>query len=129
MKTNPSLTKRNSIMAQDIKASISYRHDPGNGSLPDSNHDAEILVSHHDEENHKVLIHDIRGSEPSYSLDLHGFQPQTSLNYSPVPSMKLVKMLSSHKSLTCLKPCPLSLSPLNIHHILSNDIVPAPKKL
>jgi len=61
-------------MKKDIEAVISYWRDPGDGSLPDPENDAEIFLGHHDEENHAMLIRDIRGAESSYSLDTHGFQ-------------------------------------------------------
>ena len=62
---------------KDIEAVISYWRDPGDGSLPDPENDAEIFLGHHDEEIHTMLIRDIRGAESSYSLDTHGFQVYT----------------------------------------------------
>lgn len=77
-------------------------------------------------------------TKPSYTISavqnphIHwtymDFSLRPSLNHSSLPSTKPAKMFSSHKCLTCLKPSPLSLSSLNIHHILRNDIVPAPKR-
>jgi hypothetical protein len=64
-------------MKKDIEAVISYWRDPGDGSLPDRENDAEIFLGHHDEENRTMLIRDIRGAESSYSLDTHGFQVYT----------------------------------------------------
>ena len=64
-------------MKKDVEATISYWRDPGDGSLPDPDHDAEILLGHWDEENRTVLVRDIRGTELSYSLDTHGFEVYT----------------------------------------------------
>jgi hypothetical protein len=64
-------------MKKDIETTISYWLDPGDGSLPNPEHDSEILLGHWDEENHTMLIKDIRGTESSYSLDTHGFAVQT----------------------------------------------------
>jgi len=64
-------------MKRDVEATISYWLDPGDGSLPNPEHDSEILLGHWDEENHTMLINDIRGAESSYSLDTHGFAVHT----------------------------------------------------
>src|SRR4051812_12195486 len=62
---------------QDLKAIISYWRDPGDGSGPDPNFDAEIFLGHHDEENILMPITDIRGEETEYSLDVNGFEALT----------------------------------------------------
>jgi hypothetical protein len=41
-------------------ATISYWRDLGDGSLPDADHDAEIILGYRDEENRTVRIRDIR---------------------------------------------------------------------
>lgn len=64
-------------MKKDVEATISYWRDPGDGSLPDADHDIEILLGHRDEENRTMLIRDIRGTESSYSLDTNGFEVHT----------------------------------------------------
>jgi len=64
-------------MKKDVEAIISYWRDPGDGSLPDPENDAEIFLGHHDEDNRKMHITDIRGAESSYSLDTNGFEVHT----------------------------------------------------
>jgi hypothetical protein len=64
-------------MKKDLEATISYWHDPRDGSLPDPEHDTEIIMGHWDEENRKMHIKDIRGTEWNYSLDVHGFAVRT----------------------------------------------------
>ena len=64
-------------MKKDVGATISYWRDPGDGSLPNAEHDVEILLGHRDEENCSVNVRDIRGTESNYSLDTHGFRVYT----------------------------------------------------
>lgn len=64
-------------MKKDIEAVISYWLDPGDGSLPDPENDAEIFLGHHDEENRIMHIRDMRGAETSFSLDTNGFEVHT----------------------------------------------------
>jgi hypothetical protein len=64
-------------MQKDIEVMIPYWRDPGDGSLPDPEHDVDIVLGHRDEENRTVRLRDIRGTESSYSLDTHGFQVYT----------------------------------------------------
>jgi hypothetical protein len=64
-------------MKKDVEAVISYWRDPGDGSLPDPDNDAEIFLGHHDEENRTMHITDMRGAESSYSLDENGFEVHT----------------------------------------------------
>jgi hypothetical protein len=64
-------------MKKDVKTTISYWRDPGDGSLPDPEHDAEIFLGHWDEENRTMLVRDIRGAESDFSLDTHGFEAHT----------------------------------------------------
>ena len=61
-------------MKKDIETTISYWRDPGDGSLPNPEHDAEILQGHLDEENRKMFVRDVRGMESGFSLDTHGFE-------------------------------------------------------
>jgi hypothetical protein len=61
-------------MKKDIEAVISYWKDPGDGSRPDPENDAEIFLGHHDEDNRKMHITDMRDAEPIYSLDTNGFE-------------------------------------------------------
>jgi hypothetical protein len=64
-------------MTKDIETTMCYWRDPGDGSLPDPEHDKEILLGHHDEIILPIVVKDIRGTESSYSLDTHGFQVHT----------------------------------------------------
>jgi hypothetical protein len=78
-------------MKKDIEAVMSYWRDPGDGSLPDPENDAEIFLGHHGEENHTMLIRDIRGSESSYSLDRHSFQVYTISKERDITNKDFVK--------------------------------------
>lgn len=64
-------------MKKDVEATISYWKGPHEDSLPDITHDGEILLGHWEEDNHKMLIRDIRGEESDYLLDTHGFTVRT----------------------------------------------------
>ena len=64
-------------MKKDAEAIISYWQDPGDGSQPDPENDAEIFLGHHDEENRKMHITDMRGAESTYALDINGFEVHT----------------------------------------------------
>jgi hypothetical protein len=64
-------------MKKDVEAAISYWRDPGDGSLPDPENDAEIFLGHHEEDNRTMHVRDMRGSESSYSLDTNGFEVHT----------------------------------------------------
>ena len=61
------IRKAEHIMKKEVQATISYWRDPGVGSSPDPNYDADIILGHHDEENRTMLFRDIRGTESSYS--------------------------------------------------------------
>ena len=63
-------------MGKDIEAVISYWKDDGSG-IPNPETDAELFFGHVDEDNHTMLIRDIRGTEPSLSLDTNGFEVHT----------------------------------------------------
>jgi hypothetical protein len=64
-------------MPKDFQGTISYWRDPGDGSGPNPEHDREIVLGHRDEDNRQVTIHDIRGTEHDYKLDVHGFATTT----------------------------------------------------
>ena len=61
-------------MAKDVETTMCYWHDRGDGSLPNAEKYKEILLGHLDEEKHKVIVKDIRGTESDYSIDIHGFE-------------------------------------------------------
>ena len=60
-------------MGKDIEAVISYWKDDGSG-IPNPETDAELFFGHADEDNHSMLIRDIRGTESRLSLDTNGFE-------------------------------------------------------
>lgn len=74
-------------MKKDLETTIAYWKDPGDGSGPDANFDAELFFGHHDEDIRKVTVRDIRESESEYSLDTHGFTVRTlSPKERPIPN-------------------------------------------
>jgi len=64
-------------MKKDIETTVSYWRDPGDGSLPNPEHDCEIILGHLDEGNRTMLVKDMRENESSFSLDVQGFTIQT----------------------------------------------------
>jgi hypothetical protein len=64
-------------MKKDVEAVISCWRDPGDGSLPDPENDAETFFGHHDEDNRTMHVRDMRGSESIYLLDTNGFEVHT----------------------------------------------------
>jgi len=66
-----------SKVGKDLEATVSYWRDSEGASVPNPEHDAEILLGDWDQETRTKLVRDIRGTESDFTLDVHGFQTYT----------------------------------------------------
>jgi len=64
-------------MAKDFTGTMSYWLNPHDGSGPDIEHDKELFFGERDADPKEIVVLDIRGKEPEFLLDTHGFEAIT----------------------------------------------------
>lgn len=72
--TPPQHQTSRSIKPRDVHTTLNYYKDPGDGSAPEPTYIGKPETYERPSEVVDVTVHDIRGSEEAFSLDVQGFQ-------------------------------------------------------